>query len=196
MRTPPAGRQFAAARASRQPQCPTAAFRSASQPIANPMHKELYLDSDSDLLLLQLGPAGRQRPQCLTGTSMPGAPHCSLPLCQSAHRGTVRQRGKVDLGLRLTVAGDLGRQASSVPRASRLRLRTPHPIAASRSASQPSEPPVRRATRQDPTSLSQVGTLPHLHAPLKPKTTSRFCRVPAVPSGLPSRQDLMEGLGS
>ena len=42
-------------RASRQPQRrerPTAASRSASQPIAAPSAKEVYLDSDSDLLLL------------------------------------------------------------------------------------------------------------------------------------------------
>ena len=47
------GRQaIAAPRASRQPQRPTAASRSASQPIAAPSAKEVYLDSDSDLLLL------------------------------------------------------------------------------------------------------------------------------------------------
>ena len=127
-------------------------------------------------------------------------PHSGLPPCHSAYRSTVTQRGKLGLGLglRLTVADDLGRQADSVPHASCsscLRLRT-HPIAASRSVSQPLEPPVRRATRQEPTSLSQVGTLPNAHPHLKPKMTPRFRRDPAVPSGLLPCPDLVEGVGS
>ena len=127
-------------------------------------------------------------------------PHGGLPLCHSAYRSTVTQRGKLGLGLglRLTVADDLGRQAGSlsVPRGYRLRLGLQQLIGASCSVSQSSEPPVRRATRHEATTTSQVGHVPNVHAPLKPKMTSRFRRDPAVPSGLLPCPDLVEVVGS
>ncbi len=81
---------------------------------------------------------------------------------------------------------------SPSPSASHLHLRTLHPLTASLSASQPCTP------CDSPGASSTVSgwCSTHHHGQSKLKMTSRFCRVPSVPSGLSPPTDLMEDLGS
>ncbi len=128
------------------PPCYNATSRTASQPIEDTSDTEVDVP---DRLGLQAGSV----PETSRELKTPGAPRFGFPHCQPAHRSSVGHRGIVRLEFKLIVADDLDQQNGIVPRASRVCLRTPRPITAPYSASQPAKPPVRRATRQEPTSI-------------------------------------------